>query len=157
MKRLTFTVVLFCVFGIAAGGDCGKKTTEKLAHSSESEIVNAGELRSIRGRVIYPNGTKAELMIVEIYRIDLTAPLTEITHAEVAEIVKSGRMAAVETGESGEFCFKNLKAGNYLLRANASGENLDLSQFRMTNILLTLSPTRKNARRELTVQLAMAI
>jgi len=66
-------------------------------------------------------------------------------------------MAAVETGESGKFCFKNLKAGNYLLRVKASGEGLDLSGFRMTNILLRLTPTRKNAQPELTVQLAMAI
>jgi hypothetical protein len=157
MKKLTFAVVLSCFFGISARGDCGKKTTEKLAHSSESEIVNAGELRSIRGRVLYPNGTKAELMIVEIYRIDLATPLREINYAEVSEIVKRGRMAAVETGESGKFCFKNLKAGNYLLRVNASGEGLDLSGFRMTNILLRLTPTRKNAQPELTVQLAMAI
>jgi hypothetical protein len=155
MKKITFAIALSCFLGISAGGDCGKKTTEKLAPSSTNQIVTAGELKSIQGRVLYPDGKEAELMIVEIYSIDPATPLTEITYAQVSEIVKRGRIAAVNTGERGKFCFKNLKAGDYLLRANISGEGL--SQFAMMNILLTLAPTRKSAQRKLTVRLEMAI
>ena len=111
----------------------------------------------MRGRVLYPDGKEAQLMIVEIYRIDLATSVLEITYDQVDEIVKSGRIAAIDTGTSGKFCFKSLKAGNYMLRANISGEGISLSQFRMTNTLVTLAPKRKNAQRELKVQLGMAI
>lgn len=111
----------------------------------------------MRGRVLYPNGKEAQLMIVEVYRIDLATPLLEITYDQVEEIVKSGRIAAVETGTSGRFCFKNLKPGNYILRANVSAEGTNLSQFRMTNILVTLAPKSERAPRELEVELVMAI
>jgi hypothetical protein len=50
-----------------------------------------------------------------------------------------------------------LKAGNYMLRANVSGEGIHRSQFRMTNIFVTLAPTTKSAQRELKVELGMAI
>ncbi|HXM34086.1 MAG TPA: hypothetical protein VN920_02785 [Pyrinomonadaceae bacterium] len=158
MKRFTIVIALSCAFAISAvGGDCGKKTTETLAHSSESEIIHAGDVRALRGRVLYPDGKEAELMIVEVYRIDLATPVLEITYAQVDEVVRSGRLAAVDTGTSGKFCFKNLKAGNYMLRANISGERIGLSQFRMMNIFVTLTPTSKSAQRELKVQLGMAI
>ena len=158
MKRFTFVIALSCAIAISVvGGDCGKKTTEALAHSSESELIRAGEVRSMRGRVLYPNGEEAQLMIVEVYRIDLATPVLEITYDQVAEIVKSGRIAAVDTGYSGRFCFKNLKHGNYILRANVSAEGTSLSQFRMTNILVTLAPKSERAPRELEVELGMAI
>src|SRR5258705_8935890 len=119
--------------------------------------IRAGEVRSMRGRVFYPDREEAQLMIVEVYRIDVPTPVLEITYEQVNEIVKSGRLAAVDTGTSGRFCFKNPKAGNYLLRANVSGERIGLSQFRMTNILVTLAPKRKKAQSELKVELGMAI
>jgi hypothetical protein len=100
---------------------------------------------------------KKELMIVEVYRNDSATPVSEITNAQVAEIVKRGRLAAVETGARGKFCFNHLKAGNYMLRANVSGEGIHRSQFRMTNIFVTLAPTTKSAQRELKVELGMAI
>jgi len=158
MKRFTFVIALSCAIAISAvGGDCGKKTTEVLAHSSESELIRAGEVRSMRGRILYPNGKEAELMIVEVYRIDLATPVLEITYDQVAEIVKRGRIAAVDTGTSGRFCFKNLKPGKYILRANVSAEGTSLSQFRMTNILVTLAPKSERAPSELNVELGMAI
>ena len=59
MRKFVSAIVLSCSFGIsAAGGDCGKKTAESLAESSESEIINAGEVRSMRGSVLYPNRTE---------------------------------------------------------------------------------------------------
>jgi len=57
MKRFTFVIAVSCAIAISAvGGDCGKKTTEALAHTSDSERIHAGEVRSMRGRVLYPNG-----------------------------------------------------------------------------------------------------
>ena len=120
--------------------------------------MNAGEVTALRGRVVYPDGTKAGLIIVEVYRNDFAAPASEITSAQVDEIIRKGRIAAVETGPGGGFCFKGLKPGNYMLRANTSREGVSLSQFVMTNIFVTLAPKGgKGARRELKVQLEMAI
>ena|SRR5438270_1667301 len=158
MKTFMSAIALSCALAItASGGDCGRKTTETLAHSSTSEIINAGEVSSIRGKVLMPDGTSAEFMIVELYRND-SAPETKITYALVDEIIKRGRMAALETGASGKFCFKNLKPGKYMLRANISGEGVSLSELTMTNIFVTLAPKNgRGVKRGLKVELEMAV
>jgi hypothetical protein len=159
MKKFMFALTLLCSLAIAAvSADCGRPTAEQLAHSSETGSQNAGEVTSLRGKVLYPDGTKAELIIVEVYRNELAAPVPELTSAQVEEIIRGGRIAAVETATSGKFCFRNLKPGNYLLRANTSRAGGSLSQFVMMNIFVTLAPRgAKGVRRELTVQLEMAI
>lgn len=158
MKQFIFAIALSCSLAIpAVGGDCGEKTTETLASSSEWETINAGEVRSIRGRVLHPDGTRAEFMIVEVYRNDLATPVSKITYVQVNEIINRGRIEAVETGTSGKFCF-NLKPGNYMLRANMGGERISLSAFKMMNIFVTLAPrNKKGIQRELKIELGMAI
>ena len=161
MRKFMLALALSCSLAIstASSTDCGRRTTGQLAHSSTHEgNMNAGKVTSIRGRVLYPNGTKAELIIVEVYRNDLATSASEISSAQVDEIIKSGRIDAIEIGPSGGFCFKGLKPGNYMLRANASQVDVSLSQFAMMNIFVTLAPKgAKGARRELEVQLVMAI
>ena len=160
MKKFMLVLALSCSLAISAGGtDCGRRTDGQLAHSStDNGNMNAGEVTSLRGRVLYPDGTKAELIIVEIYRNDFATPASEITSAQVDEIMRKGRIAAVETGSGGGFCFKGMKPGNYMLRANSSREGVSLSQFAMMNIFVTLAPKGgKGARSELKVQLEMAV
>lgn len=159
MKQFIFAIALSWSLAVPAlGGDCGEKTTETLASSSEWDTINAGEVRSIRGTVLHPDDTRAEFIIVEVYRNDLATPVSKITYVQVNEIINRGRIAAVETGTSGKFCFKNLKPGNYMLRANMGGERISLSAFKMMNIFVTLAPrNKKGIQRELKIQLEMAI
>src|SRR4051812_47255970 len=140
MKKFILVLALSCSLATSAAGiDCGRRSVGQLADSSEQGNLDAGEVTSLRGRVVYPDGTKAELIIVEVYRNDFAAPASEITSARVDEIIGGGRIAAVEVGSGGGFCFKGLKPGNYLLRANASREGVGLSQFVMMNIFVRLA------------------
>lgn len=146
--------LLVCSASVAAScRNCGKKTSEVPASSSTSEYVDAGQTKSLRGRVLYPNGEEAELVIIEVYRNDLTIPANEMTYVESDQILKAGRIAARDTETSGRFCFKKLPAGNYMLRVNTIGKN---SQFSTMYIFVTLVPKSKE-NVELEVRLTFAI
>jgi hypothetical protein len=138
------------------GADCGKKTNETPARSSTYASIDGGDVRSLRGRFLNPDGTEAESIIVEVYRNDLSIPMSAMTYVQVHQIVKTGRVAALDTDTRGRFCFKNLKAGNYMLRANVSGKGL--SGYSTMDVFVTLTPkTKRGANRNLEITFEMAI
>ena len=158
MRKFAFAIVLSCSFAIAAmAGDCGKKTTETPANSSTVDAEDGGDVKALRGRFLYPDGTEAEFIIVELYRNELSIPVTQLTYVQVAEIMKGGRVAVIDTDTRGRFCFKNLKPGNYMLRANVSGKRTDLSMYSTMEVFVTLAPKKGSAARNVEVTFGMAI
>jgi hypothetical protein len=90
----------------------------------------------------------------------MSIPMSAMTYVQVHELVKTGRVAALKTDTRGRFCFKNLKAGNYMLRANVSGNfsGGGLSGYSTMDVFVTLAPkTKKGANRDLEITFGMAI
>jgi len=153
-QHLVIAAVLVCVLpALVQAQGCGRITSENPVQSSTHEIVDGGELSSLRGRVIYPNEKPAESVIVELYRDALFETGKERNYLYVDQIIKQGRISALYLESGGRFCFKNLKPGRYMLRVGMSYD----TQWAITSIFVSLDKKAKKAQKTLSVELSMAI
>jgi hypothetical protein len=81
-----------------------------------------------------------------------------MSYIQINELVKEKRLAA-RYSENGKFCFKKIKAGNYLIRINTQKtELLKFSALSTIYLFVTVDPktkSNKNQNLELTFELAI--
>ena len=107
------------------------ETTRERANE-EIVVVEQRSHRTMSGFVEYPDGTRFENVLVEVFdHPEIFDPGHEKRHGP--EIVQH-RIAACVTGINGRFCFGHLRAGKYEVRASVgSGRN-------WTHVVISLAP-----------------
>ena len=161
MRNITFVLFFIFCFSVlqTSAQKCGEKTNETIAEGSEIQEINFGAIKSIKGKVLLPDGTVAENVVVELFRNILTVPPEKANYIQINEILKEKRLSARYIVTSGKFCFKNIKAGNYLLRINSpKTEQSKISGFSTIHLFVTVDPKNKNNKNQkLEVRLALGI
>lgn len=119
MNKLLLSIV---ALGLIVGSLPARRCTCQNAGENDvphgaNETIEYSEktVKSIKGVVYFPDSSRAEEVVVEVYAI---AP--EDKKLKTYEIVSQRtRRAACVTSEDGSFCFDDLPSGNYLIRAGA--------------------------------------
>ncbi|MFL6231055.1 MAG: carboxypeptidase-like regulatory domain-containing protein [Pyrinomonadaceae bacterium] len=93
---------------------CQSALEDDYPHGANEEIeIRGGTVKSIRGKVIYPNGEPKEGAVVEVYSY-----ASSDKNLRPYELVREKkRIAACLTDENGRFCFTGLPSGKYVVRA----------------------------------------
>ena len=161
MRNLIFTLFfVLCFSGFQTlAQECGKKTNGTIGEGSEVQKIYFGTVNSIKGKVLLPDGNDADNIIVELFPNTLTIPSEKANYIQINEIFKKERLTARYIETNGKFCFKNIKAGNYLIRINIlKNEQFELSVFSTIYLFITVDPKNKNNKNQkLEVQLALGI
>lgn len=146
-KLLTIALVISCQANASRRNNC--KCTAALGettHQGGNEILTFRERRTyklVRGVVHDVNNEPLADVLVEVFDhpewIALNYP---------ASRVKQHRIAACKTGSDGNFCFENLAAGRYELRASKE------ISWNPSHVYIVVNPRgRKSTRARINLQL----
>lgn len=108
--------ILLGIASVQVSARCRKARQDEVPHGANEFVqMETQTVPSIRGRVSFPDGDAADDVVVEIFRYQ-----SNDSYQNVGKALKQKRMAACVTRADGEFSFKGLEAGTYLLRAGTN-------------------------------------
>jgi hypothetical protein len=150
LKRITiFCSVLLSIVALAilAEAQCRKADYSDVPHGANEFILSREQMSGrIYGTVFLPNyliesgREAAENTVVEIYNYSVDD--SKDSYWEVQQVLQNQKRVACLTEKDGKFSFKNLKAGNYLLRIG-TGDPKALNE---VYIVVTLTPAKGKSK-----------
>ena len=107
------TVFLCIVTAMQLSAQCRRATHEQTPSGANLfELEDTQTVSKILGRVLLPDGSAGEDVVVEIFRY-----AGGENYQDIEKALQRKRIKACVTGEDGRFSFSGLKPGRYLLRA----------------------------------------
>jgi hypothetical protein len=111
---MILSLLVGAVLGFSSGCSCAKALDSDMPYGANETIEIRGPVvKNILGTIVYPNDAVAKDIVVELY--DLSHDRADIPINEI--VGWRTRRAACVTATDATFCFSDLPAGKYLLRA----------------------------------------
>ena len=148
---LLFFIILFSLESFGQDKIICNETRESAGSGSTFILFNYGKLKRIKGKAIYPDGSTVRVN-VEIYKNTFNRS-SDIGYYEVNQIISiENEIKTCVSDELGNFDFKGLKSGFYLLKV---GNNKN-DGYGPSHVLIEISQ-RKGKKRKLEIELAQQI
>lgn len=114
-KTVNTFIIVFCLISLVqmSTAECRKATHEQTPIGANMfELQDTQTVSNVFGRVLLPDGSAGEDVVVEIFRY-----AGGENYQDIEKALKRKRIKACVTEEDGRFSFSGLKPGRYLLRA----------------------------------------